>query len=96
MRIERLLLILGVGVALSAGCSDKSDNQMTNTGGGQYNCQTACNHWVNVCGTDWQNVEECVGDCTNEPWEQNYIECKSRTCEGDSVCEEWVIGQPGR
>ena len=88
------MMIALVGLAWAMSCSSGGVGGGGTTGA--HSCQTACNNDVNVCAnSDWGSIQECVADCQTEPWPQNYIECRSTTCESDSVCESWTGGPTG-
>jgi hypothetical protein len=72
---------------LVVACSDTGGEP--GDGASEADCRAACEHARNVCGSGSDSVDACTIDCQTEPWSPDYIACRTRTCEGDTICEKW-------
>jgi hypothetical protein len=77
------LLASTAAIGSIVSCSDSGSS-----GPSRAECRAACQHQRDACAST-ADLEECARDCSNEPWTEGYVDCKTQTCEGDGVCERW-------
>jgi len=62
---------------------------------GGYDCSTACDHALNTCGMvdEYVDVQQCTTTCGTDAWAENFIECRSTTCDSDEHCRNWTVNE---
>ncbi|MBN2497317.1 MAG: hypothetical protein JXR96_22175 [Deltaproteobacteria bacterium] len=58
---------------------------------GRATCESACDHMIECGDLEAGERDDCLTECSTEPWPDHYVECRATTCgKSEAECESWT------